>query len=69
MSTPQPALDKILKATCGLNAGHPQFLPPPFAFVAALDAQRKAKEEERKKEGKLPSNTLYDLSGNIITLE
>lgn len=63
------ALEKILAATCGLNANHPQFIPPPIGLVSAMDAQRKAINDRRTAEGKTPFSTMYDLSGNIINLE
>ena len=62
------ALEKIL-ATCGLNANHPQFMPPPVGLVSAMDTQRRVINEKRRQEGKTAFSTMYDLSGNIIDLE
>jgi hypothetical protein len=63
------ALDQILKNSCGLNANHPQFVPPPLGLVKALDNQRAMILEKMKAEGKELPSTLYDLSGNKIIIE
>jgi hypothetical protein len=72
MSTAQtviPALAQILSAGCGLNAGHPQFQPPPAMLTALLDANRKKINDAHIKKGGLSFDTLYDLSGNPIVLD
>jgi hypothetical protein len=72
MATPQPvipALTQILSATCGLNAGHPQFNPPPLSLITLLDNNRKRINETQIKKGGLSFDTLYDLSGNPIVLD
>jgi len=72
MATPQttiPALAQILNASCGLNAGHPQFNPPPANLIALLDKHKKLVNDTHIKKGGLAFDTLYDLSGNPIVLD
>lgn len=64
-----PALAQILNASCGLNAGHPQFKPPPAILISLLDKQRKQINDAHIKKGGLSFDTLYDLSGNPIVLD
>jgi len=71
MSAPEtvlPALKEILNRSCGVK-NPATFTPPPLGLVRALDARRIAVNQERIKEGKMPYNTMYDLSGNVITIE
>lgn len=63
------ALDKILKNSCGLNANHPQFQPPPIGLVKALDNQREKIHKKMVAEGKELPSTMYDLSGSKIIIE
>lgn len=59
-----PALNQILS---GIKVA--KCTPPPLILVQALDARRIAVNQERIKEGKLPYNTMYDLSGNVINIQ
>jgi hypothetical protein len=71
MSAPEtllPAINQILTRSCGTK-NFATFTPPPLVLVQALDARRIAVNQERIKEGKLPYNTMYDLSGNVINIE
>ena len=64
-----PALAQILSASCGLNAGHPQFKPPPLSLITLLDKHKKKINDTHMQKGGLPFDTLYDLSGNPIVLD
>ena len=63
------AIEQILKASCGLNSDHPQFIPPPFALVQFLNESKKHQDLKRIQEGKDPFSTMFDLSGNKIIIE